>query len=695
MGATLNLWVCRWRIGGVPGSASTIGITVYEASNIIYQGNVAFTIASTPEPQTHEMGTHRAGVNTKRPQVARMAGLERNRSKAHPFAPDGVEWMNFGIELLEALPVAVYTTDAEGRITFYNEAAAALWGYRPQVGDDRWCGSWRLYFPDGRPLPHDECPMAVALKDGRPLRDQEAVAERPDGTRVPFLAYPTPLRDASGRVTGAINLLVDVTGRAEADIQDARLAAIVAFSDDAIISKTLEGKITSWNAGATRIFGWEASEMIGASITRIIPPELRAEEEMVLGRLRRGERLEHYETVRVTKDGRRVDISLTVSPLRSRAGVVVGASKIARDVTERKRAEEMQRLLVDELNHRVKNTLAMVQAIAAQSMRSAQSPGTFVSSFNGRVQAMARAHDLLIQTKLQGAEVTEIVREQVLLGGGEAGRVSCSGPLLLLDPQGAVQLSLVLHELATNARKYGALSVPAGRVSISWEVQTGRGRVLFLRWQESGGPQVSAPTSRGFGTTLLERTLHGHGGEGSIRYAADGVVCEMRLPLPEGDRSVMTSRSEPGWGGRKADARGQEETDSALEGKRILVVEDEPLVSMEIEALLTAAGFEVIGPVGKLDVAQQIVADLPCDAALVDANLGGSPVDALVAALTRGGIPFAFATGYGREGLPRGFQDAPLLIKPFSSDQLLATIRTLLAKAPESDTVVPLKQKKV
>src|ERR1700747_947856 len=171
-----------------------------------------------------------------------------------------------GTELLEALPVAVYTTDAEGRITFYNEAAAELWGHRPQLGSDQWCGSWRLYWPDGRPLPHDECPMAVTLKEGRPVRGVEAVAERPDGTRVNFLPYPTPLRDASGRLTGGINLLMDLTERHANEARASLLAAIVAPSDDAIVSKTLEGRVTSWNAAATRLFGYAPEEMIGQPI---------------------------------------------------------------------------------------------------------------------------------------------------------------------------------------------------------------------------------------------------------------------------------------------------------------------------------------------------------------------------------------------------------------------------------------------
>src|SRR5262245_19624334 len=120
-------------------------------------------------------------------------------------------------KLLEALPVAIYTTDAHGQITFYNQAAADLWGRRPEIGS-RWCGSWRIYTPDGKPLPHDQCPMAITLKEGRPVRGVQAVLERPDGTRVPFMPYPTPLKDAVGKLTGAVNLLIDLSDRKKAEL---------------------------------------------------------------------------------------------------------------------------------------------------------------------------------------------------------------------------------------------------------------------------------------------------------------------------------------------------------------------------------------------------------------------------------------------------------------------------------------------
>ena len=584
--------------------------------------------------------------------------------------------MTLGPEILEALPVAVYITDAEGRITFYNQAAADLWGHRPKLGTDFWCGSWRLYWPDGAPMAHHECPMATAIKEGRPIRDIEAVLERPDGARVPFRPYPTPLKDESGRVIGAINLLIDATDLKQAEIESARLAAIVVSSDDAIVGKTLDGCVTSWNAGATRIFGYEPKEMIGQSIIKIIPPELRQEEAEILAKLKRGEHIAHYETVRLAKDGRRLNISLSVSPVLDKTGRIIGASKIARDVTEKKRVEAIQRVLIEELNHRVKNTLAMTQAIASQSLRHARSASDFVESFTGRVQALAKAHSLLTDRKLEGAELTELVREQVTLGVADQ-RVICSGPMVILGAQPAIHLALVLHELATNARKYGGLSVPQGRLSVKWEVHSSGSRTLLLDWTESGGPQVSAPLTAGFGTTLIERTLQTHGGEATVRYGVTGVTCKLRLPLGETARPEVEAALAALSISAHAQVRGQ--TDGRIfEGRRILIVEDEPLLAMELETNLNALGCKTLRSAATLNAAKAAIGDSGCDAALVDVNLGGRQADELAVALTRKNIPFAFVTGYGREGLPAGFKEVAILSKPFAKEELLVVLAQLL-----------------
>jgi PAS domain S-box-containing protein len=253
--------------------------------------------------------------------------------------------------LLDALPAGAYTCDAQGLITYFNRQAVQLWGREPKLNDpvDRYCGSFKLFAADGTPIQHDQCWMALALRERREFNGQEILVERPDGTRRTALAHANPIVDDSGALRGAFNVLVDITDAKQAETAQALLAAIVESSDDAIVSKTLEGRIRSWNAGAERLFGFTAAEAIGQPITNIIPPERRDEEQTILARLRAGERIEHYETVRQTKDGRHLHISLTISPLRDATGKIVGASKVARDITARKESEAALVALKNEL----------------------------------------------------------------------------------------------------------------------------------------------------------------------------------------------------------------------------------------------------------------------------------------------------------------------------------------------------------
>ena len=466
----------------------------------------------------------------------------------------------------------------------------------------------------------------------------------------------------------------------ESQIMAARLAAIVANSDDVILSKTLEGVITSWNGGAERIFGYSAEEMIGQHISKIIPPELMNEEKEIIARLARGERIEHFETIRVAKDGRRIDISLTVSPLRDASGRIVGASKVARDIGDRKRAEQTQRLLIDELNHRIKNTLATVQAIATQTLRRAATPGDFVESFNGRIKALARAHGLLTGSSFQGAEITDLVREQLLLGGEGDSRISWNGPQVMLEAQPALHLALVLHELGANARKHGALSSPNGRVGLTWVVQVNNGRHLQLTWREARGPLVRPPTAQGFGSVLIENSLRAHGGEVVVTYAESGVVCEINLPLPAMSHPIGALAREAAQSGPQPAIQQR-----GLEGRRILIVEDEPLIGMVLTDYLEDAGCQIAGPAQSAETALSMAASEEVDAALVDGNLAGRRVDQIVTALRQRNIPFAFVTGYGREALPPGFDDAPIVEKPFTQEQVIGTLERLL------NNVVPIR----
>jgi PAS domain S-box-containing protein len=433
-------------------------------------------------------------------------------------------------QFLNALPAAIYMTDADGRITYFNEAAATMWGCRPKLHTDQWCGSWRLYWPDGTPMPHDACPMAITLKERRPVRGGQAIAERPDGSRVPFMAFPTPLRDASGAFVGAVNMLIDLSDHQRAEKVSHRLAAIVESSDDAIISKDLNGVIATWNKGAERLFGYLEQEAIGKPITMLIPEQHRDEEARILERIRGGERIDHFETMRRRKDGTLVSISLTVSPITDGAGRVVGASKIARNITEQKRREEQINLLAREADHRTKNLLALAQATV--HLTNGETAAELKSAIEGRLRALTNAHTLLAQSRWAGADLRNLALEELSPYCTEddyGSRTRIEGPSLMLEQQPAQAIALALHELTTNAVKYGALSIPSGRIALTWRLQSGNR--LFVRWVETGGPAVTPPTRKGFGTRVMTRICEQLNGELNFDWRADGLICDIIIDI--------------------------------------------------------------------------------------------------------------------------------------------------------------------
>lgn len=339
---------------------------------------------------------------------------------------DAADWQSPPFHfILQALPAAVYTTDASGRITFFNEAAAALWGHRPELGRSEWCGSWRLYWPDGRFLAHHECPMAMALKDGEAIRGMEAAAERPDGTRVPFLAYPTPFKNSAGKVIGAVNMLVDITARKAAEV------------------------------------------------------------------------------------------------------------KLREENAERRRAEEHKDLLLDEMRHRIKNTLSLVASIAGQTFHTAGDDER--SAFVARLQALGSAHELLTEKTWKSASLKKVVLRTLEAHRVGLGRIDISGADFDIDSRRAVTVALALHELATNAQKYGALSVPEGYVKIEWASGKIKPGLVLLHWQEFNGPPVEPPKYKGFGSRLIERGLATDLDSVKLEYSPGGVVCSLGISLAIGE----------------------------------------------------------------------------------------------------------------------------------------------------------------
>jgi PAS domain S-box-containing protein len=450
-------------------------------------------------------------------------------------------------EMLQALPVAVYMTDAAGRITFYNEAAADLWGVRPEIGKSEFCGSWKLYWPDGTPLPHDECPMALALKAKRPNRGMEAVAERPDGTRVQFLPFPTPLLDENGVLIGGLNTLVDVSELRRGEEKGLRLASIVDSSHDAIVTKDLNGIITSWNESAEQLFGYTAEEVLGRPITILIPADRSDEEPAIIGRIVRGERVDHFETIRRRKDGSLVEISLTISPLRNAQGKVIGASKIARDITERRQAEEQKRLLLREMNHRVKNLFALASGLVSLSARSrgAQTTAEIIGALQRRLAALARAHELTLPDLTNGGAKADApttlgallhtVFAPFVDGEDDNGlRVVVSGPEVPIGGSAMTSIALLLHEFATNAAKYGGLSSPTGSVQVNWTVTADE---VVLIWRETGGSSLGRePEGNGFGDQLAQGMIAQLGAKMSREWLPEGLTIRLTAPL---ERLVM------------------------------------------------------------------------------------------------------------------------------------------------------------
>ncbi len=242
--------------------------------------------------------------------------------------------------LLDESPLAVYTSDQHGHLTFFNRAAALLWGRPPIIGEDLWTGPWEIFHPDGRPMDINESPMAKALSQLGRFENEEIVVKRADETFRRLLVFAVPIFAADQLFSGTQNTFVDITAKSSYDTKQSVLSAIVESSDDAIISKDLNGIISSWNQGAQRIFGYTEEEVIGKPVSILIPKARLKEEDNILSQIRQGNKVKHFETVRVTKTGRLIPISLTVSPVKDMSGKIIGASKIARDITEQVNAQE-------------------------------------------------------------------------------------------------------------------------------------------------------------------------------------------------------------------------------------------------------------------------------------------------------------------------------------------------------------------
>ena len=433
----------------------------------------------------------------------------------------------------------------------------------------------------------------------------------------------------------------------------------------------------TWDEGQCRIFGIDPKRfsLTPESVRAMIHPEdwqrLRA---ALAGVSEHGQTFQTEFRVYRPGGEMRWCIGAAAASIDARRQVV-GLSGVTVDITDRKSAEERQNLLVREVDHRARNALAVVQSIIR--LTRAESKEAYVEAVEGRITALSRAHVLLSQSRWQGANLSRILDEELApYRRSDGEKIVSSGPEVFLDPATAQIVALTLHELATNAAKYGALSSSSGRVMLSWQLAADR---LDMGWMESGGPVVRAPVAQGYGTRVIgasvERQLDG---SAIFDWRPEGLRFTMSIPL--GEKSKPIEGQSDRYAARD---RNGANGPGVVSGNRLLLVEDEALTGMMMSDMLTDLGFEVIGPVARLADALAAAGREDFQAAVLDVNLDGEMVYPVAEAVLARGVPFVFVTGYGAEGIDRRFAQIPVLQKPIERQMLRSALVDTVPRAPE------------
>lgn len=430
---------------------------------------------------------------------------------------------------------------------------------------------------------------------------------------------------------------------------------------------------TIWDQGLCDIFGVDPSTFVPTmeSVRPLINPE---DLELLVRAFRR-----------VTKDANTFQTEFRV--LRPNGGVrwctgtaaasfddsgrLIWISGVIGDITERKRAEERQILLAEEVDHRARNVVAVVQSI--MRLTRADTIEDYIDALDGRIGALSNVHGLLAGSRWAGADLTRLVEEEFAPYRGVGNeRVSTRGPVVLLPPAMAQTIALALHELATNAAKYGALSIESGRVDLTWQTKSGK---LELVWTESGGPEITPPDRRGYGSRAIiagiERQL---GGLVNFDWQVSGLRCTLSVPhdgnIEPSKRHAFKTQQ---FDGMSIPAAALDPDD-----KRVLLVEDEPLVSMMLADMLSAFGHKVDGPYSRFSDAILAAKSNNLQAGILDVNLGDEKTYAVADILTDRKIPFAFVTGYGPDSIVPAFAHAPVLQKPIEAAKLHALLQQIV-----------------
>lgn len=489
-----------------------------------------------------------------------------------------------------------------------------------------------------------------------------------------FLSRAVPVTDEAGRVVLWCATHTDITEQRILGQRLRQLARVIELSHEAMLVWDIEDGIILWNKGCEELYGYRRSEALGA-VTRellgVVPPDGGESLEQRL--LRDGEW--SGEIMHRARDGSEIWVDSRQELIRAGGRNLVLETN--RDITERRKADAIRNLLVAELNHRVKNTLAIVQSLAAQTARTQSDMPGFVASFTGRIQSLAASQALLSDAHWSGALLRDLVASQLAITIGSSEKTTLSGEDVFLPPQTALQLTLILHELGTNAKRYGALSSERGRVDIAWQVEPGEPRRVVIDWLETGGPPVDAPRHGGLGRQLIERTGQLPHLRSKLEFLPEGVRCRVWAELPDAEATGLWY-FDPGDGPAKAGIRAP----APRQGKRrvwrrILVVEDDPLDVLRIEAALADAGYLVVGSARSADELNHALKELSFDAAVIDSEAASIDAAKILDELATRQLP-VLAIG-GERAPPTERQDWIRISRPLNLTELLDGLARLLS----------------
>jgi PAS domain S-box-containing protein len=560
-----------------------------------------------------------------------------------------------------------WMADPSGEVFWYNQRWLDYTGSTIETSLGQ---GWRVFHhPDHIARVVEKFTLCIA--EGRVWEDLFPLRGA-DGAYRWFLSRAMPVRNASGEIELWCGTNTDVTDHRKQSQRLRQLARIIELSHEAMLVRHVGGRIVLWNRGCEELFGYTKSQVLAQSSFDLLrprnidPPQEFDDALQATGSWTGEIQYTASDGLDVWVDSRQELIKIGDRNL---------VLETSRDITERRQADEVRSLLVAELNHRVKNTLAVVQSIASQAARTSPTPAKFVTSFNGRLQALASAHNVLSEVAWSGAPIIDLIKSQISAMGAEGDRIACSGEPVDLQPQTALQLALILHELAANALQHGALSTPGGRIAISWRIIEGPPRSVELSWREMGGPPVLEPQRRGFGLTLIERSRSLPNLKTTMTFEPDGVVAHVVLEARKAGSS--SAYFNPGKGLSRARPAAAKRPRVAQ--KRVLIMNGSPSRALLIEDMLDNAGYAVAGAIASAEgaAAQAVAAGVDLVALDID-EFGYRDVERLTADLGAHGIPCIALGSPARLAQIKAGSFAAIVAKPTEREAFLKAVTSSL-----------------